>query len=186
MKSGFAAAGLVALSLLILANGSVVAGPFPGEEKFLVVKGGERITPNKENEALSDLPKELLSELGNYDFGTAENSGPPANLRGFAVDLNHDGKLEYFIVTPALSGSGGVGYFLFSQIGKKWSLVSDFQGAIYIFPAKKGWPKLVTISRGGAGTWAKTYSEFKDGKYHDKMVERFERGTITKDPVEEE
>ena len=185
MKAPLIATGIVCLISIVSPSSLLQADPTPDEEKFLVVEEGQRITPNTEIPALSDLPKELLAELGNYDLGKAEG-GVPTNLRGFAIDLNHDGKKEYFVANPALTGSGGVGYLVFAEISKKWSLIGEFQGAIYIFPVKKGWPRLVTIGRGGAGSWSKTYSEFKDGKYKDKMIERYERGTITKEPVEEE
>ena len=183
MKLPFLAAAALCLVSTILPPAK--ADPSSDEKKFLTIADGQRITPNAENPLLADPPKDLVAELSNYNFGKADGAAP-GQLRGFAFDLKHDGRKEFFISNPARSGSGGVGYMVFAEISKKWSLIGEFQGAVYALATRRGWPRLVTIGRGGAQTWSKTYSEFKDGKYKDKMIERYENGTITKEPVEEE
>ena len=183
MRSRLLVAAALCLVSAILP--SARADPSSSEKAFLTIPDGQRITPNGENPLLTDPPKDLLVELSNYNFGKA-NGAAPGQLHGFAFDLKHDGRKEFFVSNPAQSGSGGVGYMVFAEISKKWSLIGEFQGAIYALPTRKGWPRLVTIGRGGAESWSKTYSEFKDGKYKDKMIERYERGTVTKEPVEEE
>jgi hypothetical protein len=160
------------------------ADPAPGEQKFLKVPGARLITPVSELEVIKDLPAALAPELLHFDWGDGENH-PPAEVRGFAWDLNKDERKEYFIENSSQSGSFGLTFRVFSEINGHWQFIGEFQGAIYVFRAKKGWPRLVTIGRGGAATFSKTYSEFSDGKYHDTMVERYEQGRITKESVQE-
>jgi len=169
---------LLLLGFFLLASIGRADESWPSQYEFLTINGAQRITPRNGIPVLSTVPKTLRNTLAHYYFGT-DDEKTPNQLRGFTFDLHKDGQDEYFIYNPAASGSGGAFYYIFRFSEGSWHCIYQFGGSLHMFPTPKGWPHLVTISRGGGGMWAKTYSEFKNGKYQDTFIEHYERGTIT-------
>jgi hypothetical protein len=172
--------------LLFCVLGARVASADPSaeEEAFLLVPGATR--PAKESHQtfrVADLPAGMVAVLRGYDWGAPDGALRP-ELRGFTFDLNKDGKAEYFFAT-IYGGSGGPDYMILTEIAGGWKAIGGFQGALNVMPSEAGWPDLVTTSRGGGGIWAKIHHSFRNGKYVRTLVEHYERGVITMEPVRE-
>jgi hypothetical protein len=175
-----------ALFILIvwIALGTADADPNPQEQAFLTVTGAAWHYTNAIPRAFQplELPPGLLKQLEGYDWGT-NAGGLPNEFHGFTLDLNKDGKNEYFIET-IYGGSGGPDYMIFAQTSGSWRSIGCYQGVIHVMPAESGWPQLVTTSRGGGGNYAKIYHAFRSGRYEKTLVERYERGKITREIIE--
>lgn len=170
---------LVGALLATLARADPV---WPGEDRFLVVPGASAVDLTLRGIPAAGLPPALRVELARYDWGTPDGMAP-AEFRAGMLDLDHDGSAEYFIRQPAGSGSGGSCYIVLSRVGGEWRRILWFQGVLQVFPATAGWPRLIYLTHGGGGIWARTYAEFRNGRYEDTVIERYERGTITRTPA---
>lgn len=167
------------LSFAVTAYGD----PTAEEEAFLSVSGAEWRYTNTVPRVFraSELPAALLKQLEGYDWGTHDNHLPD-QFQGFTLDLNKDGKREYFIET-IYGGSGGPAYMILTQKGKGWQVIGDYQGVLHVMPVDTGWAKLVTTGRGGGGIYSKTCHEFRDGKYEETLLEMYERGKVTRETL---
>ena len=170
----------LALLLCFFVFAVAYADPNPDEEAFLNVPGAISVTEHVMDQFLtvSELPKGILQWLKSSNF-VSEDGILPSEILGFTFDLNKDGKDEYFIYDRMGSGSGGSSYEVFSEIDHHWRSIGGFQGSLHMFPMKKGWPRLVSIGRGGGGCWKKCYMEFQKGAYKELFCEHYERGIIT-------
>jgi hypothetical protein len=148
---------LIVLSL----TATLRADPTPEEEAFLRVPGAISPTQVHQTFRAGDLPAGMIAILQQYEWGVS-GDGILTEFHGFTLDLNHDAKPEYFIAT-IYGGSDGPDYMILTQGRHSWWVISGFQGSLHVFPSKRGWPRLVTISRGGGGNWAKTYHTFEMG-----------------------
>jgi len=168
--------GATTVSLLVHAN----ADPNEKEQAFLEVPGSIAVTAQGQlcEFARNEIPPDLLKLLEQNDLG-GNGDGLPQEIQGFIYDLNKDGKPEYFIYDRMGSGSGGSAFWIISQTHKGWREIGGFQGSLHIFPLKKGWPKMVSTTRGGGGYWTKCYMEFKNDSYKDLYLEHYDRGEIT-------
>lgn len=173
------------LIALCLSAEVACADPGPEEMAFLSVPGASKITRENRSFPIAGLPASLRAAVALQYWGTEDGSVPPA-LHGFTYDLNGDGRDEYFMCNRVYSGSGGPYYMVFAEKDATWRLIMDFQGSLHLFPARSGWPPTVSISRGGGGVWSRTYSAFQRGKYHDTLLEIYDRGTITKQKLPRE
>jgi len=168
---------ILALTLLRIA---AMADPNEDEEKFLLVPGDHKFYPGTDETTFkrSELPKPVLSLLDQLDWGKADGSEPDSYV-GYAIDLNNDEKMEYFIETIR-GGSGGPAFVVLAEMKGRWTTITDFQGGFYIIPVANSWPHLVVISRGGGGNYSKDRFEFESGSYRMTVAEHYDRGKITK------
>lgn len=159
------------------------ADPNEDEQKFLTIEGASpKFYPTKAEMFLkADLPKGLVSILAGHDWGRDDGKLPESFI-GYSMDLNSDGKKEYFIEN-IYGGSGGPAFFVLTQIQDTWKIILDFQGGFGVIPVEGGWPKIVCTGRGGGGHWSKTHYVFHRGSYHPTLHEGYARGTITKKPI---
>lgn len=171
--------------LLICLSAAMIchADPNEDEQKFLTIEGASpKFYPNKAEMFLkADLPKGLVSILAGHDWGRDDGKLPESFI-GYSMDLNGDGKKEYFIES-IYGGSGGPAFFVLTQIQDTWKIILDFQGGFGVIPVEGGWPKIVCTGRGGGGNWSKTHYVFHRGSYHPTLHEGYARGTITKKPI---
>lgn len=168
-----------AVALFILGTSAwVSADPGPAALDFLKVPGGTRISPEKTPFDAAKLPEGLAAVIPNVVMD--DDAGkPPVLHSGFTFDLNRDGNREFFVYVRYASGSGGPYYEVYSEIDGSWQSILGFQGMIHVEPAEKGWPRLVTTSRGGGGHFAKLVWHFDGKKYRCSLIERFGNGEIT-------
>jgi hypothetical protein len=172
----------ISVCLLILTAALADGDPTAEEEAFLKVPGVIRPSQNADRVFVtSELPATMRAALRGYDCAAPDGT-LPAELHGFTFDLNRDGKPEHFIATTC-GGSGGPDYLILTQRGGEWIALGEFQGGIHVMPAPSGWPELVTTSRGGGGTWAKTHHVFRRGRYIEVLIEHYDRGVITQEKV---
>src|SRR5688572_1061348 len=138
---------------------TVYADPNAEEQTFLTVPGAAWRYDNGVPRVFqqTDLPAQLRTELEGYDWGTDET---PKQFHGFTLDLNKDGKKEYFIET-IYGGSGGPAYLIFTSTGKGWRLIGDYQGVIHVMRAGRGWPAFIVTGRGGGGNFSKAVHKFR-------------------------
>jgi hypothetical protein len=108
---------------------------------------------------------------------------PPKFYFGYKLDLNKDGRNEYFINIPCYSGTGGHYYIIISFINNKWKIIGNSQGAFSLLKIKNGWHPIIFIGRGGNELYAKILYEFSNGKYHKKWIRIFDHGKITKKTI---
>jgi hypothetical protein len=168
--------------LLMVSAVSVRSDPTPEEEAFLHVPGEARVSAGAtETFRVADLPTRVVAILRTYD-STAPNGLLSPEFHGFTLDLNGDGKAEYFFATT-YGGSAGPDYLMLTETPTGWTSIGGFVGTLHIMPVTAGWPDLVTTSRGGGGTWAKTHHRFRDGKYVPVSIEHYDRGIVTTEPV---
>lgn len=167
------------VALFILATSPwASADPGPAALDFLKVPGGTRIFPERTPFDAGKLPEGLAAVLPKLVMD--DDAGkPPVPHSGFTFDLNKDGKSDYFVHVRYASGSGGPYHEVYSEIGGAWQSIMGFQGMIHVVPAEKGWPRLVTTSRGGGGHFAKLIWHFDGKKYRCNLIERFANGKIT-------
>ena len=168
----------LAVVVLTVYAGLAFAAPAADEEAFLRVSGASPLTGDDRSFSTAQLPIALRAAVESHDWGT-EDGSLPSELSGFTDDLNRDGRQEYFIYNGVYSGSGGSFYLVFAEVNGTWRDIVAFQGSLHLFPTRRGWPRLVSISRGGGGIWSKTHHEFRRGKYEATRIERYERGVIT-------
>ena len=168
----------LAFIVLSVCAGCAFADPTPDEDAFLRVPGASALKGDDRSFSTSQLPGALRTAVESHDWGT-EDGSLPSELSGFTYDLDRDGMQEYFIYNRVYSGSGGSFYFVFADVKGTWREIIHFQGSLHLFPVRRGWPRLVSISRGGGGIWSKTHHEFRRGKYQEIRIERYERGVIT-------
>jgi hypothetical protein len=172
------------LLLMLLVASIASADPTPEEEAFLRVPGATR--PAKESHQtfrVNKLPSGMVAILRGYDWGAPEGA-LRSELRGFTFDLNKNGKPEYFFAT-IYGGSGGPDYMILIEGADGWKIIGGFQGALHVMPSTRGWPDLVSTSRGGGGIWAKVHQSFRNGKYVRTSIDHYERGVITTESVRE-
>jgi hypothetical protein len=127
------------------------------------------------------MPAGLVAVLGSYDWG-ADDGSLPDTFVGYALDLNKDGRNEYFIENIG-GGSGGPAFFVLAEEDNAWKIVLSFQGGFYVMPAKQGWSRIIAISRGGGENYVKLHYRFEGGAYRATLIERYERGVITKEII---
>jgi hypothetical protein len=171
-----------ALALLIAFLLLASAGrgdPSPASERWLIVPGAIPFNEVMRSHSTISIPDALRRALAISDWRTT-NSTVPAELEGFTFDLNSDGEPEYFIYNPVASGTGGPAYLIFARFADEWRCIHTFQGSLHAFPQRKGWPRLVTISRGGSDTFTKSYAMFAGTCYRDTLLEHYDDGTITR------
>jgi len=168
------------LLLVLILVGTSYADPNTEEAAFLAVPGAAWRYSNTVPRVFqrAELPAELLKKLHGYDWGT-EDERLPKEFHGFTLDLNKDGKSEYFIET-IYGGSGGPAYMIFSPTANGWRVIGGYQGILHVMADGTGWPALVTTARGGGGNYSKTFHQFRNEKYTETNSERYERGKITK------
>lgn len=162
------------------------ADPNEQAQRFLKIEGADpkfRIA-EPETWKKADLPAGLLELLKGYDWG-ASDASLPATFDGFAMDLNSDGKKEYFVKT-IYGGSGGPAFVILSQINERWQAILNFQGVFGVIPNKTEWPKIVATSKGGGGTFTKCHFEFDSGRYHEILREQYEAGVVTATKIPKE
>lgn len=167
-------------TVIVLLVSSVSADPNEDEERFLKIEGADPSYRVREMETFkkADFPAGILELIQEYDWGNADGS-LPATFQGYRLDLNKDGQKEYFIET-IYGGSGGPAFMVLACIRDKWSVILDFQGGFGVVPTTAEWPKIVSTSRGGGGTYAKLHFEFEAGQYRETIHEAYIRGTITR------
>ena len=171
---------LFAISLQI-----ATADPNEAELAFIQTKGATEIPGSMDPFPEGLVPEPLLVELRKNIWVPAGDEAAPVGqdrthkFRGFTHDLNGDGKREYFVFDRLSSGSGGRAFQLYAEVKGVWRMIAHFQGGLSKFPAAKGWPTLVTLSRGGGGNYSKTFNEFRDGEYKCTLIVRYNNGKIT-------
>ena len=159
------------------------ADPNEDEQKFLTIEGASsKFRPTKKEKFLkAELPKDVVSILAGHDWGRDDGKLPESFI-GYSMDLNSDGKKEYFIEN-IYGGSGGPAFFVLTQMQGSWKIILDFQGGFGVIPVEGGWPKIVCTGRGGGGVWSKTHYVFHRGSYHPTLHEGYARGAITKKQI---
>lgn len=170
----------ILISILLAVSSSAFADPGPEAEKFLDVSNAQWKYDIQKIEEFdkSSLDKEFATILEEYHWNLDDSS--PSCFIGFKLDLNKDGKMEYFIIHPHWGGSGGPYFFILSNLKNKWREIGQFQGWFYLLPEKNDWLQVLVQSRAGGGNYSKTLLEFSESKYRGKWIERFEFGNITK------
>jgi hypothetical protein len=148
-----------------------------GAKAFAKVEGAEMISIEMKTFPSGEISAALLKELANYDFGPDEEK-KTYKFEGFTYDLNKDGQPEYFVYSPTYSGSGGSAFMVFSKFGEAWKKIDDYQGALWILPSEKGWPRIVNVGHGGGDNYAKIRSEFKSTQYETTLIERYTDGKL--------
>ncbi len=169
--------------LLLVAASQLLADPSAEALAFLAVPGAawEYKLDTVHAFPISELPPRMLPVLKRYDWGI--DSGLPSEFRGFTLDLNRDGKVEYFLCTP-YGGSGGPAFMILTETSAGWKVIGDYQGSLHVMPAAPGlWPELLTTSRGGGDTYGKLHHDFHNGSYHPTIREGFVRGVVNKEIV---
>jgi hypothetical protein len=171
--------------LLLLSSGFTLADPSPEAQAFLAVPQADPACAlkNEKSWRATELPKGLRETIDRMDWGGSK-PGTPEILHGYTMDLNKDGRDEY-LLENRLGGSGGQGYFIFSDHGKTWKLLLSLQGSLYVISHETGWPEIITTSRGGGDNFVKIHHEFRDGLYQKTLIERFTRGLITEEKTHE-
>jgi hypothetical protein len=166
---------------IVAFSSPVLADPNEDEQRFLTIEGADKSFYGRDEQKFkkADLPPAFVAILDGLDWGTA-NGASPDSFVGYALDLNRDGKNEYFIET-IYGGSGGPAFVVLAETGKKWRTIMDFQGAFHIIPVKDGWPRIVTTGRGGGGTFSKMNHHYEGTAYRATSLERYTRGVITKE-----
>ena len=176
---------------------SVIAGIFmvaafhaecradPPEEamRFLTVPDSDKSLEPGDPQTFekSSLPKDVVAILEKYDWGTDDRL-LPSSLVGYLLDLNKDGKAEYFI-RNIRGGSAGPGFFVLSKWDGAWRVILDFMGVFHAVPVKGGWPRVVTTSKGGGNTFSKVQHVFEGNAYRATVLERYDGGTITREVI---
>jgi hypothetical protein len=187
MKNG-AMQSLTTATIVLVAAMTSRAFADPSEEaaRFLQVPGaGEMFRGTDEREfKRSKLPEALITVLGGYDWGRDDGT-LPTTFVGYALDLNKDGKNEYFIENIR-GGSGGPGFFVLTEIQHTWKVILDFQGGFYVMPEENGWARIIAISRGGGGNYFKEHYRFEETSYQPILSESYKRGVITRKVIPHE
>jgi hypothetical protein len=179
----------VTAATIVLAA-AMTSGAFadPSEEaaRFLQVPGGGEMFrgTNEQEFKRSALPEAFITVLGANDWGGADGS-LPTTFSGYALDLNKDGKNEYFIKNRR-GGSGGPGFFVLSEIQGAWKIILDFQGGFHVMPEKNGWSRIIAIGRGGGENYHKAHYSFEEGSYRLILSESYKRGVITRKVIPHE
>jgi hypothetical protein len=174
----------------IVLAAAMTSGAFadPSEEaaRFLQVPGGGEMFrgTNEQEFKWSELSEAFITVLGANDWGGADGS-LPTTFSGYALDLNQDGKNEYFIKNRR-GGSGGPGFFVLSEIQGAWKIILDFQGGFHVMPEENGWARIIAISRGGGGNYFKEHYRFEETSYRPILSESYERGVITRNIIPQE
>jgi hypothetical protein len=171
------------LAMLIAAKAGGYANDSSSSQRFIRIPNSIWEYGKHEMEKIpaSELADKGIEYLAGYPWsGDHKNPALPKAFYGFRLDLNKDGRKEYFIDIEPFGGSGGAYFIILGNINKQWLVIGDFQGAFYLLPVKNGWHPIMVISRGGAEIYAKEYFEFSDGKYRERWVQNFVRGKITK------
>jgi hypothetical protein len=185
-KAAITCAVVIELSMLAGVCGSAFADPSEEALRFIAEPDAERHFRGTDEESFAKeaLPKGVTALLAGYDWGSAD--GPlPKSFVGYAVDLNKDGKTEYFIENIK-GGSGGPAFFVLAELDGAWRIILDFQGGFYIMPTREGWPPLVSYSRGGGGSYTKKQYSFEGQSYRATVLERYRRGKITREVLPKE
>lgn len=167
--------------LSIFITPALLADPSEEEIAFGKISGAEVMPSESKPLKTTALPEDLLAAL--RKSCPLSTSGDPdrATYLGFARDINKDGSPEYFIHHPAASGSTGPAYQLFSKLPSGWKRLLDYQGTLWVIPEDSGWPSLATVSPGGDGLWTKIYHRFKDDRFQQTLVVRYNKGTVSQD-----
>ena len=162
---------------------AVRADPNEDEQRFLTIEGADRSLYGRDEQKFAkvDLPPAVVMILDGLDWGTP-NGASPDSFVGYALDLNKDGKNEYFIET-IYGGSGGPAFVVLAETDAKWRTILDFQGAFHIIPITGGWPRIVTTGRGGGGNFSKVHHQYEDTAYRATMLERYSRGVVTQNVI---
>jgi hypothetical protein len=180
-KAAITCAAVIEFCILAGVSGSAFADPSEEALRFIAEPNAERHFRGTDEESFAKaaLPKGVTALLGGYDWGS--DDGPlPKSFVGYALDLNKDGKTEYFIENIN-GGSGGPAYFVLSEFDGVWRQILDFQGGFYIMPTKAGWPRMVSYSRGGGGSYTKMQYTFEGQAYRATVLERYDAGKITRE-----
>lgn len=151
-----------------------------GAKAFSKVDGAKMISIDIRKFSSGELPAALLKDLANHDFGPDEEKAA-YKFEGFTYDLNKDGQPEYFVYSPTYSGSGGSAFLVFSKFGEEWKKIDDYQGALWVLPSEKGWPRIVNTGHGGGDNYAKVRSEFRGTRYETTLIERYTNGKLSKE-----
>ena len=132
----------------------------------------------------TNLDKGIFNCLAQYSSWNLDES-PPIGFKGFKIDLNNDGQMEYFIIHPHWGGTGGPYFFILSCIKDKWTVIGEFQGWFYLLPADKKWIPVICYGRAGQTYYRKSLLRFINGKYRETEVYIFDNGKITKEKSNE-
>jgi hypothetical protein len=130
----------------------------------------------------SDLDETMITLLQRYPWNTKDHE-LPETFAGYKTDLNGDKIDECFIVGP-FGGSGGHQYIITTKNNGVWTEMGSFQGWFYVMEDKAEWKLIISFSRGGAGTYSKSYLMYEKSKYVTKKIDRYESGKVVKGNIE--
>jgi len=171
---------ITALAVLFIAADLVAADGTVESAEFLQVAAALSPCPFGKQERFpsSSLPSAVSDHLWRDYYQPFGAERLPDVIGGFALVLNEDGNLEYFLETP-LGGSGGTYYAVVSRLDGVWKEVLSFQGWFCLLAPVSGWHPVVAIYRGGSEIYAKSRFEFSDGRYHQAWSALFDHGKVT-------
>ena len=136
---------------------------------------------NEQSFKRSEFPKGLWKQIEGYFTPHGINR---EDYAGYSLDLNGDGKMEYFIETP-FGGSGGPHFSVVAQVNGQWIEIASFQGGFHLLKAKDGWMPIVGFARGGADSYFKFRLEFRNGTYQVVWAANFTKGNIQEKKIEQ-
>jgi hypothetical protein len=171
---------LAALAVLFIAVDVVSADGTLESAEFLQVADALSPCPFNEQERFpsSSLPKAVSDHLWRDYYQPSGEERLPDAIGGFALDLNEDGNLEYFL-EPPLGGSGGTHYAVVSRLGGVWREVLSLQGQFCLLPPVGGWHPVVAMYRGGWEIYGKSRYEFSDARSRRVWSALFDHGKVT-------
>jgi hypothetical protein len=110
---------LIHVLAIVALSSSVRADPNEDEQRFLTIEEADKSFYGRDEQKFkkTDLPPAVVAILDGLDWGTASGASPDSFV-GYALDLNRDGKNEYFIET-IYGGSGGPAFVVLSESDKK-------------------------------------------------------------------
>jgi hypothetical protein len=89
----------------------------------------------------------------------------PKNIQIREVDLNNDGKNEWFVYMSAYSGTGGSFYEILTPTKTGFRSIGSVQGGVTLSEFANGWLQIEGSSRSGGGEYTRYLLRYIDGEY---------------------
>lgn len=121
------------------------------------------------SKSIAEIPAGLAKAMEAYTFAGKKLE----QITAAQIDLNSDGRPEWFVNVPEYDGSGGPFYAVFTSLdGKRYLRICVVQGWGFKFhKPKNGWLEFEGMSRGGGGNYTRFMMTFQ---YHQYRGSRFE------------
>lgn len=158
-----------------LLSGACFADPSQSTLDALKVPNSVDVEVHEKSIKLGDLPDGLLKKLKTHDWGGGTGE-LPQTVSCKLVDLNNDGRKEYFTRT-SMGGSGGPLYLIFTKTEGDWQYIGESSNFV-LLPKKSGWHPIVSFGRSGP-YYFKSFREYRSGKYQCVEIHEILDGKIS-------